>query len=361
MSDNRTEAPTPRRLSEARDKGQVARSVELNTAAILLVGFWLLYGPGASVATGLGETLTRTLTDLPRGEFTGADFLNLIVLDAAPLWWPLTLIILGLMVTGVGVTLLQTGWHWPGKRPAADFSRVNPLEGLKRILSLNGLFELLKALLKLSVIGVVAYLYLQDQREAIVLLSQTDLRVALGRLADLAYGLGMRVGGAYLVLAAADYGYQRWQWAKSLKMTKEEVKEDMKSQEGDPMIRGRIKQQARRIARQRMMARVPRADVVITNPTHFAVALQYDRERMSAPQVVAKGAALIALRIRDIATEHNVPIIENPPLARTLYRLVEIDQEVPPELYTAVAEVLAFVFRLRAQRGSAATPITNYQ
>jgi flagellar biosynthetic protein FlhB len=350
VSDNRTEAPTPRRLSEARDRGQVARSVELNTAAIMLIGVALLYGPGAAVVAGLAGTLRRTLTTLPRGEFSGADFLNLIALDALSLGGPMAIVILGLMATGILVTVMQIGWHWPEKRPFADLSRVNPLEGLKRILSLNGLFELLKALLKLVVIGGVAYLYLQEQREAVVLLSQADLRLALARLAELAYGLGMRVGGVYLVLAVADYAYQRWQWMKSLRMTKEEVREDMKSQEGDPVIRGRIKQQARRLARQRMMARVPRADVVITNPTHFAVALQYDRAEMGAPQVVAKGSALLALRIREIAQQHNVPIIENPPLARTLYRLVEVDQEVPPELYTAVAEVLAFVFRLKAQK-----------
>jgi flagellar biosynthetic protein FlhB len=358
MSDNRTEAPTPRRLSEARDKGQIARSMELNTAVIILAGFWLMYGPGAGLIPALREAMTAAVIELPRGEFGGADFLNLATQQALRFLWPMVAIIAGLMVAGVGTTLLQTGLHWPSKRPFADLNRVNPVEGFQRLFSLNGLVQLLKALLKLVVVGVVAYPYLEGNREAVVLLSQTDLPTALAQMAELAYGLAMRVGGMYLLLALADYGYQRWQWMKSLRMSKDEIKEEFKQQEGDPTIRGRIKQQARRIARQRMMARVPKADVVITNPTHFAVALQYDREAMGAPQVVAKGAALIALRIREVAQQHNVPIVENPPLARTLYRLVEIDQEVPPELYTAVAEALAFVFRLKAQR--TATPIINY-
>ena len=181
------------------------------------------------------------------------------------------------------------------------------------------------------------------------MLGQFNLYDAVAAVLGLAIGLGWQVAGAYLVLALADYAYQRWNLMRSLKMTKEEVREEAKPQEGDPVIKGRIRQQARRIARQRMMSKVPKADVVITNPTHFAVALQYEREAMRAPLVVAKGAALIALRIRETALAHGVPVVENPPVARALYRLVELDQEVPPEMYKAVAEVLAFVYRLKTQ------------
>jgi flagellar biosynthetic protein FlhB len=200
----------------------------------------------------------------------------------------------------------------------------------------------------------VAYGFLQENAASVLALSQLPLREGLALWGGLAYGLALRVGGAYLVLAAADYFYQRWNLMRSLKMTKEEIKEEMRNQEGDPMLKGRIRGEQRRFARQRMLSKVPKADVVITNPTHFAVALQYERDRMRAPQVVAKGAALVALRIREAARDAGVPIVENPPLARSLYRLAELDQEIPPELYMAVAEVLAFVYRLKTQRLPAA-------
>lgn len=346
----RTEAPTPRRLNEARGRGQVARSVELNAAAAMLVGFWLLTGPGARLVTAMQDLLKHTISDLPTGELTGTQLRELIVEDGLRLAPNFAFIVFGLMATGVAVTLAQTGLVWADKRPAFDFSRINPISGFKRLFSGHGLVELGRALLKLLVVGWVAYSYLRGQFDTLLVISQTDLRTAVGQWASLANGLAMRVGGAYLVLAFADYAYQRWSLTKSLRMTKDEVKQDMKSSEGDPFLRGRIRAQQRRIARQRMMSRVPKADVVITNPTHFAVALEYDREKMKAPRVVAKGAALIAQRIKDLAREHGVPVVENPPVARALYRAAEIDEEIPPDLYVAVAEVLAFVYNLKAKK-----------
>jgi flagellar biosynthetic protein FlhB len=351
----RTEAPTSKRLNEARQRGQVARSLELNTAAVLLVGVWLLSGPGTELARVFQARMVHALTHLPTGELTGAVGQSLIVEEAAQMLPPLALIVSSLLAAGVAVTLAQTGPLWLTKRPAWDWSRVNPLTGLKRLFSGHGLVEFAKATLKLAGVGWGAGSCLYENVPAVLLLSQMDLQSALAEWGGLAYGLGLRVGGAYLLLAAADYGYQRWHLMRSLRMSKEEIKEEFKSQEGDPFLRGRIRQQQRRIARQRMMSKVPKADVVITNPTHFAVALRYDREHMRAPQVVAKGAALVAQRIREVAREHNVPLVENPPLARSLYRAAEVDQEVPPDLYLAVAEVLAFVYRLKSQR------LPNYQ
>lgn len=357
----RNEAPTPKRLREARERGQVARSLELNSAVAVLTGFWLVYGPGASLASALQTIMRNTVSRLPAGELTGADLRSWLADAALRLAPPLALIVFGLMAAGVAVTLAQTGLLWGSKRPFFDASRVNPLAGLKRLFSSHGLVELFKALLKLTIVGWVAYSFVNEHLNELLGLSQLGLAPALRLWAKLAYGLGLRTGTAYLALAAADYAYQRWTLMRSLRMTKEEIKEEYKSQEGDPLLRGRIRQQQRRIARQRMMSKVPKADVVITNPTHFAVALKYEREQMSAPQVVAKGAALVAQRIRELAGEHGVPVVENPPLARALYRLAEIDQEVPPELYRAVAEVLAFVYRLKAQRrpAPAAAPLAN--
>jgi flagellar biosynthetic protein FlhB len=345
----RTEAPTGKRLGEARNRGQVARSAEVNTAAALLAGIWLLSGPGASLANVLRDRLVAGLTHLPTREFTGSDVRSLLAETALQLAPGLGFILISLLVTGVVASVAQTGLLWVTERPFFDVNRVNPLTGLKRLFSGQGLLELGKALLKLLVVGGLAYGYWSGHTNEVLRLGQLALPAAAAQAVSLAVGLGWQVVAAYLVLAAADYFYQRWHLMRTLRMTKEEIREEVKTQEGDPLLKGRIRQQQRRIARQRMLSQVPKADVVITNPTHFAVALKYERDHMRAPRVVAKGAALVAQRIRETARAHEVPLVENPPLARTLYRSVEVEQEIPPELYLAVAEVLAFVYRLKTQ------------
>jgi flagellar biosynthesis protein FlhB len=346
----KTEAPTGKRLNEARSRGQVARSLELNTAAALLVGFMVLRNSGVQMFDALQTLMRQALASLPTGELTGADVRQLIVLDGLQILPSMSTILLTLLVTGVVVTVVQTGPMWASKNIGFDAGRLNPLTGLKRIFSPNGLVELLRAILKLIVVGVAAYTYLTTRWQDLLTMSQPDLMTSVIRWADLAYNLGLRVGGAYIILASADYLYKRWDLMRNLKMTKEEVKEEAKQQEGNPLIKAQVRQRARRLARMRMMKKVPQADVVITNPTHFAVALQYQRDSMGAPRVVAKGAALIALRIREIAKEHNVPIVENPPVARALYSTVDIEEEVPPELYVAVAEVFAFIYNMKSKR-----------
>jgi flagellar biosynthetic protein FlhB len=328
----------------------VARSQELNTAAALLVGFLLLHNTGAQLVEAMLDVMKQTVSSLPTSDLTGAGLRQLIVSDGLKILPDLSMIWLTLLVAGAAVTLAQTGPLWATKSLGVHVDRLNPFNGLKRIFSTHGLIELVRALLKLTVVGLAVYSYLSGRVRDLVGLSQTDLHSSLGIWADMAYNLGLRVGGAYLVLAFADYLYQRWNLMRSLKMTKEEVKEEAKQQEGNPLIKGQVRQRARRLARMRMMKKVPQADVVITNPTHFAVALQYHRETMSAPRVVAKGAALIAQRIRQIAQENHVPIVENPPIARALYSTVEVEQDVPPELYVAVAEVFAFIYNMKARR-----------
>jgi flagellar biosynthetic protein FlhB len=358
----RTEAPTSRRLGEARQRGQVPRSIELNAAIALLVGFYLLRSVGVRLLANLQNLLTETLTSGLAAEVTGGWVRGKIVREVARFAPDVATLAIGMAATGVIVTLAQTGPLWASKNIGFDFGRLNPLNGLRRLFSGQGLEQLGRALLKLAVVGTVAYLFLSGQIKKILLLGQLDLMSAVTHWAQLAYDLAFRVGGTYLVLAAADYFYQRWHTMRALRMTKQEVKDEAKQSEGDPFLKGRIRGQQRRMARQRMLARVPKADVVITNPTHFAVALQYDKVAMRAPHVVAKGSALVAQRIKTVALDNDVPVIENPPVARALYAAVEIDDEIPAELYRAVAEVLAFVYNLKNRQPSAVSlqpPLTS--
>lgn len=349
----KTEAPTSRRIAEARREGQVARSQELNAAAGLLMAAWLLAGPGKRLLNDLQTLMVSAISSLPRPHVSDNWIENLAKAQVLPLAGDVSLFILGLLLSGVVVTLGQTGFLWASKRVGFDLNRVNPISGFKRLFSLQGLLELFKALLKLSVVAWVAYAFLRGRWIELLGLAQTDYLSALRWWSGMAIGLMLRIGGAYLVLATLDYAYQRWHHLRALRMTKEELKEELKQTEGDPVIKSRIRSQQRRMARLRMMANVPKADVVITNPTHLAIAVQYDAQSMQAPKVVAKGAHRLAERIVEIARLNQVPLVQNVPLARALYRLVEIDQEIPPQLYMAMAEVLAYVYRLR---GAGLTP-----
>ena len=346
-ADDRTEDPTAKRLTEARDKGQVAKSVELHTALALLVGGWLLAGPGASLLQKMAELLTTSLTHLPTSVPNDLWLVNLIITSLLQVVPYFALIVLGLLVTGIIITVAQTGFLWARDRLKVDFSRVNPINGLKRLFSGNGIIELLRSLLKLSVVGWVAYTFVRDHIPELLGLGQMDFFSAMRFWAGMIFNLISSVAFAYLILAVADYIYQRRQNKQSLKMTKEEIKEENKQTEGNPLIKGAIRAKQRRLAMLRMMRRVPKADVVITNPTHLAVAVQYKPEEMNAPVVLAKGAYRIAERIIEIARENDVTIVQNIPLARALYNNVEIDQEIPAELYVGMAEVLAYVYRLR--------------
>jgi flagellar biosynthetic protein FlhB len=343
----KTEAPTSRRLAEVRSQGQVARSVELNAAAALLVGVWLIASSGKRLVADLQVLLSSTLTSLPKDEIGPTWLLGLLAGHGRGLAAELGMIVLGLLLTGVMVTFAQTGFLWASKRIGVDFNRFNPLNGFKRLFSSQGLVELVKALLKLLVVGLVAYGFLRGKASAMLGLTQTDFYSAIRLWVEMAMALIARVGGTYLVLALADYAYQRWSYMRSVKMSKEEVKEDMKRSEGDPVLKGRIRSQQRRMARARMMANVPKADVVVTNPTHLAVAIQYDQKNMPAPKVLAKGAHLMAQRIVEVARQNHIPVVQNIPLARAVYYNVEIDQEIPPDLYMAMAEVLAYVYKMK--------------
>jgi flagellar biosynthetic protein FlhB len=266
----------------------------------------------------------------------------------------LSLIVLALLATGVVATVSQTGFLWATKKVGFDLSKLNPMPGIKRLFSSQGIFELVKALLKLSLVGFVVYNFLRGRVPELLDLGQMELLTGMSSWAVLAGDLALQVAEVYLVLAVGDYVYQRWRYDKSMKMSKEEVKEEMKQNEGDPFLKGRIRSQQRKMARMRMMSNVKKADVIITNPTHLAIAIQYDPQTMRAPIVLAKGAHLTAQRIVALARESNIPVIQNIPLARAIYKTVEIEHEIPPELYVAMAEVLSYVYKIRGNSPVAA-------
>ncbi|MBI9047893.1 MAG: flagellar biosynthesis protein FlhB [Anaerolineaceae bacterium] len=347
---DKTEDPTPRKLREARERGQVARSIELNSALILLiVGVWIIPGPGSLLVKSLQSIIVSTISKIKPGmlvvEVTTTwlqqEYLGSLVI----LVLPLIEILVGIMVISVVANYMQTGLYIPSKRKFVDPDRVNPLRGIKRLFSLNGVVNLLKSTLKLVVVALVAYQFLVGKMDQIVLLSTMELKSGLSSWIGMATGLITRVGVSYFILAVADYIYQRWDYMRNLRMSKQDIMDEVKQTEGDPFVRGRIRQQQRRMAQMRMMANVPKSDVVVVNPTHLAIAIKYDEKENKAPVVLAKGADLVAARIIDIAKENNIEVVQNIPVARALYKSVEIEQEIPPEMYMAMAEILSFVFK----------------
>ncbi|HEY9077912.1 MAG TPA: flagellar biosynthesis protein FlhB [Anaerolineaceae bacterium] len=353
---DKTEAPTPRRLSEAREEGNIVRSQELVTAAILLVSVVLLQGPGASLINVFKEMLLDAIASLPIAKLTVESLRDLAINEVMRIAPSMVLFIFALLMTGVMATGLQTGFLWAGKRLEFKGDRFNPLSGFKRIFSKQGLTMLAKGILKLVVVGWVAYAYIRSNISGLLTLGQAEFISGMSAWTGLALGLILRVASVYFVLAVGDYAFERWRYIRTMRMTKEEVKEEFKRSEGDPLLKSRIRGEMRRMARMRMLSNVQKASVVVTNPTHLAVALEY-HDDMRAPVVVAKGAHLIAGRIVELAREASIPVVQNIPLARTLYRTVEVDQEIPPDLYLTVAEVMAYVYRLQHQ--AAYIPVTT--
>jgi flagellar biosynthetic protein FlhB len=343
----KTESATPRRLEKAREEGQVARSRELSSFALLAAGFfgaWGLAGPiGAQLQAMLRGAFTFDHASVfeTRRMMIGAGSASLQGLQAL---MPI------LALTGVAALFAPMalgGWLVSSTPFELKFDRLNPITGLGKMFSINGPIQLGMSLAKTVVVGGIGGVAVWQRTDQILALANQPLDTALANgLHLIAVCCAMTVAGMFVV-AALDVPYQLWQFHKKLRMTKEEVKRDNRESEGDPQVKGRIRAQQRALARRRMMSAVPKADVVVTNPTHFAVALQYADGEMRAPRVVAKGVNLVAARIREIAAEHGVPLLEAPPLARALYHNVELDREIPGSLYGAVAEVLAWVYQLR--------------
>jgi flagellar biosynthetic protein FlhB len=348
--DDRTEAPTPRRREEAREKGQVAKSVEINSAVLMLAAFWLFSLTGRRFYEGLTTVMRRSFDALPAGDLTVEMLFSATLAIIGQIAWIMAPFSLILLLVGVLSNFSQVGPLLTFKALQPDPNKINPLNGLKRLFSLRSLVDLLKSILKVVIVGLVIYITVRDNYNAVLSTSRMDLAAGVITLARLAIQVGFRVGMIMIVIGAFDFVYQRYEHEKSLRMTKQEIKEEHRRYE-NPLMKSRIRARQRQLAMSRMMAAIPDADVVLTNPTHLAVVLCYEQGKMQAPQVVAKGERLVAERIKKLAREHNVPVMENKPLARSLYKLVDIGQSIPGDLYQAVAEVMAFVYRLKPRSG----------
>lgn len=343
----KTESPSQQRLDKAREDGQVLQSRELGTFVVLMVGGSALW----MMASGLGQTLSQIVRGgLQFNPGIARDSTHVMAqlsnqsFDAALALAPF----LGLMmVATLASPLLLRGWMFSTKALAPKFDRMNPMSGIKRMFSSQGLIELVKALGKAGLLGGVAAWLIWSNMDGIFSLSLESPSLAIQHMGDQIGKIFLLVSGTMVFIVAIDLPYQIWSHYNKLKMTKEELRQESKESEGDPHLKARIRSQQREVARRRMMSEIPTADVVITNPTHFAVALKYSEGKMRAPRVVAKGADAVAARIREMAAEHNVPLLEAPPLARALFRHTELGDEIPATLYAAVAEVLAYVFQLR--------------
>ena len=341
----KTEEPTAKKKSDARNKGQVAKSQELNAAFVLFIGFWAMKILGAHIYSEIAAYTAYIFGHLNTTVDTETVirlFLSIVMIllkTAFP-------IMVAIMLIGLAINLVQVGWNFTTEPLGFDLSKLNPINGFGRMFSKRSLVELIKSLFKILIIGLFLYENLKDEILQMPKLLYLDLSASMAQIADIIFMMAFKICAIFFALAILDYMYQKWDHNEQLKMTKQEVKEEFKQMEGDPQIKGKIKQKQREMAMSRMMREVPKADVIITNPTHFAVALRY-AEGMRAPEVIAKGQDLVALKIKDVAREAGVVIVENKPLARALYASVEIGGTVPPELYKAVAEVLAYVYHLK--------------
>jgi flagellar biosynthetic protein FlhB len=318
----------------------------------LLLAVRNMGGAMAGVIKTYGDTV---LTHIDTADFSAPLVMQLARDGVVVLFRTVGPILIVGMVLGVIVNIVQTnGPVFATEALAPDLNRINPLKGAQRFFSSRAFVDLAKSLVKIGFIGFIAFSTIRDSYPQLMMMAHMDTSAALTMLGDVLFNMALRAMAGMLVLAAIDYFYQRWQHEKMLRMSKEEIKQEHKQTEGDPRWKARIRARQRALAKKRMMADVPKADVIITNPTHFAVALQYDSEKMGAPIVLAKGQDLIAKRIRELAQENDIPIVENPPLARTLYKEAEIGREIPAALYEAVAEVLAFVYQINQRRGARA-------
>ena len=346
----KTEEPTPKKREEARKKGSVARSQELNTAFVLLIGFLILRVFWEYIYVNIAEYTVYLYSNISQSTSTESIselFIGIMILLAKTV----VPIMLSIMIVGLAVNVFQVGLMVSTEKLEPKLDNLNPINGFGRIFSKRSLVELVKSLFKIIVIGFFLYLYLKDQIPLVPQFIFFDLPYSLATIADVIFTMAFQVVAVIMVMAAADYAYQRWQTTQDLMMSKQEVKDEYKQLEGDPQIKGKIKQKQRQMAMQRMMSEVPKADVIITNPTHLAIALSY-KKGMIAPTVLAKGQDIVAERIKQIAREHHIIIVENKPVARALYDAVEVGGTVPAELYQAVAEILAYVYRIKHRRAA---------
>lgn len=347
----KTEEATPKRKEEARKKGQVVKSQEFNSAVVLLAGFSALGIFGPFIYEQMARFTTLLLGTLYREDLTVNSLAALFQQASVVTIYAALPVVGATLLAGVVANFAQVGVLFSTEALAVKLERLNPIEGLKRMFSFRSLAEMIKSIAKVAMVGFLAYSTISANFDTFPKMIDMSISASCAFLGSLAIQIGLEAAVLLLALAIMDYIYQRYEHNKSLKMSKEDIKEEYKQMEGNPQIKGKIKEKMRKMSMQRMMQEIPKADVVITNPTHFAIALQYDGESMSAPIVLAKGQDLVAQRIKDIAREHDITMVENRPLAQALFKATDVGDIVPPDLFQAVAEVLAFVYRLKGKGG----------
>ncbi len=351
----KTEPATPKKLSDARKEGQVAKSKEIENAFALLALFLILKFYIGSLGTKMLGLFNVVYDDIPEyiKNYDGLVNETSIYGLLAGVITQFLLILLPVFAISFLVSfacdVAQVKWQPTLKPLQPKGSKLNPIKGFSKIFNKKQLFELVKSVLKIAIILIVAYNYVKKNANGLLLMYDVSLNSGIAMTGKLVTDLGLRISIFYMIIAFSDFAYQKWKFSDDMKMTKQEVKDEFKQSEGDPQIKGKIRQRMQEASRRRMMQNLPKADVVITNPTHYAVAISYDAEHYDAPIVIAKGADYLARRIKEVARENDIEIVENKPLARMLYANVEVGEMIPPELYQAVADVLAFVYRLKGK------------
>lgn len=351
----KTEQATPKKLRDARKEGQVAKSKELGLGIGLLVMFLMLKLWVGMLGSQFMELFTLVYNKIPdftsmvAGQISTWDFMIIFRETMLKMLLMMLPFAGAALIAGFIIEIYQVKWRPTSKPLKPKLSKLNPINGFKKFFSLNALIELLKAVLKIGLIIWVAYSTLKNEWRDLFILYDMPIEQAIALMGDIVINLGIKISLVYLVIAIADWFYQKWKFREDMKMTKQEVKDEYKQAEGDPKIKGKIRQRMMQASQRRMMQDLPKADVVITNPTHFAVAIKYDADLYDAPYVVAKGSDHLAAKIKEVAKENKVEIVENKPLARMLYYNVELGAVIPPELYKAVADILAMVYKMQGK------------
>ncbi len=343
----KTEAPTSRRLQEARKKGDVAKSMEVPSAAVLLAGLLALYAASGFIMERLGMLLRHYLGNLHSIDLTPGNMPMITRESMLHTGLIVAPVMLAIFVVALAANYAQVGVLFTTEKIAPKLDKIDPIQGFARLFSKQTLANVVKSVAKLFIVAYVAYAEIRKALPGILPLMDQEPIAILGFMSRIAFWIFLKAALIIAILAAIDYAFQRWQFMEKMKMTKQEIKDEAKQTEGDPHVKGRIRSIQMQMARQRMMAEVPKADVIITNPTRLAIALRYDALSMTAPTVLAKGAGFMAQKIREVAAEHGIPLVEDKPLAQALYKSVGLNETIPANLFQAVAEVLAYVYNLK--------------
>jgi flagellar biosynthetic protein FlhB len=350
--EERTESPTDKRRSEAREKGNVAKSAEINSTLVLLTGILMLKWCGPWLWGRLWGYMTTTFGCISHPRTDPAFFTSLITQAAVFLIYICIPVCAAILVIGVASNLMQVGFLFTLQPITPKLEKLDMISGLKRLFSARSAVEMVKDIAKLTLIGAIAFITIKSQFHRFLGLWDAEPVAIMSCILSVSFAIVIRVVIALLIISLLDYLYQRYEYEKKLKMTRQEVKEERKQMDGDPQIKSRVRSLQREMARRRMMQEVPKATVVVTNPTYIAIAIRYEPDEMQTPKVVAKGKRLMAQRIRELAVNAGIPIVEDKPLARAMYDKVEAGSDIPVEFFTAVAEVLAYVYRLKRKRAA---------